>query len=67
MNGAVTILSLVVAIAGLAVAALNNWLTSRQKSDELFYKTLDWLTGKTQRRNVGIAAIEAHWGEWIYS
>lgn len=64
MKGAVaTVLPSLVAIVGLAVAALSNWLTYRQRSDELYFNTLDWLTGKTQRRNVGIAAIEAHWSD----
>ena len=44
-------------IGGLVVARYQY----RQKSDELFFKALDFLKGKTQARNLGIAAIELYW------
>ena len=33
----------------------------RQMIDEIFFQSLDWLSGGTQKRNLGIAAIEANW------
>ncbi len=33
----------------------------QQKSDELFFKALDFLGGGSQKRNLGIAAIELYW------
>ena len=44
-------------VGGLVIATA----TYRQKSDELFYKALDFLGGGTQNRNLGIAAIELSW------
>ncbi len=35
--------------------------TYQQKSDELFFKALDFLGGGSQKRNLGIAAIELYW------
>jgi hypothetical protein len=36
-------------------------LTYQQKGDELFFKALDFLGGGSQRRNLGISAIELYW------
>ena len=44
-------------IGGLVVARA----TYQQKSDELFFKALDFLGGGAQKRNLGIAAIELYW------
>ncbi len=33
----------------------------QQKSDELFFKALDFLGGGAQKRNLGISAIELYW------
>ena len=33
----------------------------QQKADELFFKALDFLGGGSQKRNLGIAAIELYW------
>ncbi|MEQ1764260.1 MAG: hypothetical protein ABL984_14105 [Pyrinomonadaceae bacterium] len=44
-------------VGGLVVARA----TYRQKSDELFFKALDFLGGGSQKRNLGIAAIELYW------
>ncbi|VVB97551.1 Uncharacterised protein [uncultured archaeon] len=55
------IITLIVALGGWGLAAFIAWLNYRQKSDEIFYHALDWLSGKSQRRNLGIAAIEAYW------
>lgn len=46
-------------VGGFIVAGMNYW----QKSDELFFKALDYLGGKSQRRNLGISAIELYWGK----
>jgi hypothetical protein len=44
-------------IGGLVVAPA----TYQQKSDELFFKAIDFLGGGSQKRNLGIAAIELYW------
>jgi len=44
-------------VGGLVVARA----TYEQKSDELFFKALDFLGGGSQKRNLGIAAIELYW------
>ena len=44
-------------IGGFVVAGLNY----RQKADELFFKALDYLGGGSQKRNLGISAIELYW------
>ena len=44
-------------IGGLVIARS----TYQQKSDELFFKALDFLGGGSQKRNLGIAAIELYW------
>lgn len=60
------ILTLIVALGGWIVAAIIAWLNYKQKSEEIFFHTLDWLSGGTQKRNLGISSIEAYWGERKY-
>jgi hypothetical protein len=59
------ILAAVVGFVGGLVAALCAFVVARatyqQKSDELFFKALDFLGGGSQKRNLGIAAIELYW------
>ena len=52
------------AVVALVTFLVSNWVAQKQheqaqtnKSDELFMTALTFLDGKTQRRNVGIAAI----------
>jgi hypothetical protein len=49
------------ALLGGIVGMLVAYLGYRQKEREMFYRALDWLSGGTQRRSLGIAAIEALW------
>jgi len=44
------------------VAFSNQKQARRQKREDNFFSSLEWLTGKSQRRNVGIAAVEFFWG-----
>lgn len=44
-------------VGGFLVAGMNY----RQKADELFFKALDYLGGGSQKRNLGISAIELYW------
>ena len=53
-----TVLAALVGFIGGLIAARSVY---QQKSDELFFKALDYLGGGTQRRNLGIAAIELYW------
>jgi len=55
------IITLIVALGGWVLAALVAWLNYKQKSEEIFFHALDWLSGGTQKRNLGIAAIEGYW------
>jgi hypothetical protein len=43
------------------VAFSNQKQARRQKREDNFFSSLEWLTGKSQRRNVGIAAVEFFW------
>lgn len=56
-----TAVTLVVALGGWVLAATTTWLTYKTKSDENYYRALDWMSGGTQKRNLGIAAIEGAW------
>ena len=47
------------AITGSLIAAL---LAQRETQRDRAQNALDWMTGHSQRRNVGIAAVEASWG-----
>lgn len=55
------ITTLIGAFLGAIVGLLVAYFGYRQKERELFYSALDWLSGRTQRRSLGIAAIEALW------
>lgn len=55
---AATIIGALIGFVGGLVAARAVYL---QKADELFFKALDFLGGGSQKRNLGIAAIELYW------
>jgi hypothetical protein len=62
------IVSGVVGMGGLLLGAGTFLLSRRdkqaelqQKEDQMFYETLDWMSGRTQRRNLGITAMESRW------
>jgi hypothetical protein len=55
-------------LGGLILAFFTLYFNQRQKSQEIaqssdaqFFNTLDWLSGRTQRRNLGIAAATKFW------
>src|SRR5215471_3683243 len=52
-------------VIGAFIGFVGGMVTARvtyvQKSDELFFKALDFLGGGSQKRNLGIAAIELYW------
>jgi hypothetical protein len=52
-------------IVGALVGFLGGLVVARsayqQKSEELFFKALDFLGGGSQKRNLGVAAIELYW------
>ena len=50
-------------LVGILVGIVAAGAQYRMKSDELFYKALDFLDGGSQRRNLGIAAIELSWNK----
>lgn len=57
-DAAATILAALIGfVGGLIVAAY----TFRQKADELFLAGLQYLAGGSQKRNLGIAALELSW------
>jgi hypothetical protein len=58
---AATIVALVVALGGWVLAGATTWLNYKTKTEENFYRALDWLSGGTQKRNLGIAAVEGSW------
>jgi hypothetical protein len=58
---AAIVVALVVALGGWVLAGVTAWLSYKTSSDQNFYHALDWLSGGTQKRNLGIAAIEASW------
>jgi hypothetical protein len=51
----------IIGLGSLAVAAYTQRQTYRQKTEENFFRALNWLTGGSQKRNIAIAAIEAYW------
>ena len=55
------IAAVIAGLVGILVGLIAAGIQYRTKSDELFYKALDFLDGGTQRRNLGIAAIELSW------
>lgn len=56
-----TIVALVVGLGGWVAAGATTWLNYKTASEANFYRALDWLSGGTQKRNLGIAAIEGTW------
>lgn len=56
-TSATIIAALIGFVGGLVVAAF----TFRQKADELFLAGLQYLEGGSQKRNLGIAALELSW------
>ena len=59
MSQAVAIVTgaLIAAVVGLVTARI----TLRRKSDELFLKGLGFLGGGSQKRNLGLSAMELYW------
>ncbi|HLX39275.1 MAG TPA: hypothetical protein VKR42_02035 [Ktedonobacteraceae bacterium] len=55
------IAAVIAGLVGILIGLIAAGVQYRMKSDELFYKALDFLDGGTQRRNLGIAAIELSW------
>jgi hypothetical protein len=56
------IIAAIVAFFGsVLVAYLNQREARRQTREDNFFRALEWLTGGTQKRNVGIAAVEFFW------
>lgn len=60
VNAAI-IVALVVALGGWVLAGMTTWLGYKTKSEENLYRAFDWLSGGTQKRNLGIAAVEGSW------
>jgi hypothetical protein len=58
---AATIVALVVGLGGWIAAGATTWLNYKAATEANFYRALDWLSGGTQKRNLGIAAIEGSW------
>lgn len=60
-------ITLAVALGGWIVAMLELWLNylerKHSRRDRHLFESLKWFTGKTQRRNVGIAVVEGLWKE----
>jgi hypothetical protein len=57
------IAAVIAGLVGILVGLIAAGVQYRMKSDELFYKALDFLGGGTQQRNLGIAAIELSWNK----
>jgi len=53
--------TLIGAIVGLLAGSITTSLTYQQKNDELFFNALGFLDGGSQKRNLGISAIELYW------
>jgi hypothetical protein len=49
---AATVVALVVALGGWVLAGVIAWLNYRTKTEEIFLRALDWLSGGTQKRNM---------------
>jgi hypothetical protein len=49
------------AFIGFVGGVVTARVTYLQKADDLFFKALDFLGGGSQKRNLGIAAIELYW------
>ncbi len=56
-----------IALAGVALTSFVRYRSERQqrmqKTDELFLKALDFLGGGSQKRNLGLSAIELYWAD----
>jgi hypothetical protein len=50
------------AIAAIAGTMIASFITAREARRDRAQEALEWMTGDTQRRNVGLAAIERSWG-----
>lgn len=59
-QGVAAVIGAVIGLVGGFVVA---GMSYRQKADELFFKALDYLGGGSQKRNLGISAIELYWGK----
>jgi hypothetical protein len=57
------IAAIIAGFVGILVGMVAAGVQYRMMSDELFYKALDFLEGGSQRRNLGIAAIELSWNK----
>ncbi len=57
------IAAVIAGLVGILVGLIAAGVQYRMKSDELFYKALDFLGGGSQVRNLGIAAIELSWNK----
>ena len=55
--------TIMVALGGWVLAGITAWLGYRTKAEETFFHALDWLSGGTQKRNLGIAAVEGYWAK----
>ena len=53
--------AIISALVAFSVAVYNQLQARKQKREDNFFLALDWLTGDTQRRNVGIAAVDFFW------
>jgi hypothetical protein len=54
---------LIAAAVGAVALYLSQWLAARESARTRAQEALKWMTGNTQRRNVGLGAIEALWSE----
>lgn len=48
------------AVVGVVAALATAEISRRQRAVELFYKSLEFLGGGTQKRNLGVAAIQLY-------
>ena len=55
------VVSAVIGVLGYVIGMINTKLNYQQKQDELFFKSLDFLRGGSQSRNLGISAIQLYW------
>ena len=60
-----TMIAAVIALSGsllgYVVGMITTKLNYQQKQDELFFKSLDFLRGGSQSRNLGISAVQLYW------
>lgn len=54
------IVALVVGLGGWTLGALTAQLRYEQKAEEILFGALGWLGGRSQRRNIGISAVELY-------